>query len=308
MPRMPLAPENKSKSNYDFPKLTLEQGGRARICLMDPEPEVQYVHTMRALVVINGTLQMETQRDSKGSETSVPKTEFVGRHICLGSYDVISTKGIDREGCPVCLRSTQDDSVRPPERRFALNVLQYATAPGSFTLEDPFQCSVKVWGFTNQRYDMLTDLAAEWGDLRKVDINLGPCTSKQWQKYDIQPAAQCAWLKDEGTQSLAAQVFKNNAIEDLTVAIGRKLSREQVLEDLAKVTERYEAAYGRGIHTPADEQQIDVVSILDTATTTAQPVTPVTVKAETPVAEEPIQQSEAADPAILDLDSILNMD
>lgn len=265
MPKMPLSSEHKAKNNYDFPKMFLDFGERARIVLLDPTPLTEYVHTMRAPQLANG--QPVYELDTKTGKQEM-KYDFIGRHLCLGSFDVIADKGLDVKQCPVCAKSKETDAVKAPERRHALNVIRYKTQTGSFAIQDPYQVELLVWAFADKVHSTLIEKADEWGDLRERDLNLGPCENKGWQKFDINVASKAEWLQKNPNESIdriefTKQVFQNNMVADLSIALGRKLSKEQVLEDLSRVLERHNAAFGVATTVGVTASEVDVSGILD---------------------------------------------
>ena len=257
MPRVKLDPENKSKSSYDYPRLSLDRGERARIVCIESEPAMEWTHVMRAPQIVNGQVVMETVQNRDGTTREAPKFDFIGRHICIGDDDVIADKGVDIKGCPVCLASTESDAVKAPERRFAMHVVRYKTQPGSFTVATPFQVELLAWAFADNRFNTLVDFAAEWGDLRKHDIMLGPCESKQFQKWDMSVAAKAEWLLDDDRKKLVTATFEENKAKDLESLIGRRLTLDQVTEDLQRVMDRHAQAFGGA---PVDLPEAEVIA------------------------------------------------
>lgn len=265
MPKMPLTSENKAKSQYDYNRLALDFGERARVVAIEKEPETAYVHTLKMPTLLNGQPIYETIKNKKGDDVKVMKTDFVGRHVCLGSVDVIADKGLDESGCPVCAESVRSSAVSPPERRFAMNVLRYKTKPGVFTIQDPFQAELVVWSFGDKILNVLIDKAEEWGDLNQKDLLLGPCTQKQFQTFDINIGRETEWLATPERKQMVKDIYKNNRVEDLMVAIGRGLTRDQVEDDLEKVMRNYNIANGKATAPPIGEiaDQLDVSGLLE---------------------------------------------
>ena len=58
MPLVEFDPEEKEGSPFDFPKLKLERGERARVNILQTKPLAEYVHTLRAPEIINGKAVM----------------------------------------------------------------------------------------------------------------------------------------------------------------------------------------------------------------------------------------------------------
>lgn len=256
MPKIGFTPDNKQASPYDYPKVSLERNERALIVVMDTLPWFEFVHTLRMpLIDSNGKVKMQTVQKF-GKEVEEIEYEFVGRHICIGDPDVVGEKGVDIHTCPVCKLSTETDAVKPPERRFAAHIIQYATKPGGFELASPFQVSVKAWTFGNKIFDTLTDFREEWQDLKAHDLRLGPCESKQFQKFDIQVSSKAEWTLDAERKKLTAETFKQNQCPDLSTLIARRLNRSLVEEDLDKVMYRHRQAFG-GVEPPVEESSLD---------------------------------------------------
>lgn len=195
---------------------------------------------------------MEMQRQKDGTEIERVKYDFIGRHICLGDIGVLEARGVDSGNCPECEASTESDAVRSPERRFAMHVIRYGTQPGGFQVATPFSVNLLAWAYGDNIYNKLADAAAEWGDLTKRDLLLGPCTVAQYQKFDIAVAAQAAWMQDESTQQLTVTTFRENQCKDLQSLIARKVDRQMMEQDLETVVRRYKQAYGTGSSSAAD--------------------------------------------------------
>jgi hypothetical protein len=288
MPKMTFTDENRVKSQYDFNKFSLEKGERARVSCIEGEPEYQFVHTLRAPQIVNGKAVMETQnfrnKDGSTEAREVMKTDFIGQHICVGDINILADQGVDVQNCPVCKASKESDAVQGPQRRFAMNILRYKTQVGSFLIQDPFNIEIVTWSFTDSRFNTLIDLTKEWGNLQTRDLNIGPCESKQYQKYDINMAGECEWQKSDARMEQVKLAYKNNKLENLDAALGRRLTREQVEEDLSRVLSRYEIAMGRKV----DGTIIDVAPAVDVSS----------LLGDTPVKEEPKVQDTVPTPAV----------
>lgn len=309
MPRVSLKPENKSQNPFDYPKLTLDHGERARILLIEVDPMFEYVHTLKAPQIINGEVQYEPRTKRNGEKVEVVKKDFIGRHICHGRTEVISAKGVDVDQCPVCRASTETEAVVPPERRFAVHVIRYKTKPGSFEVQEPFSVELLAWAFGDKVFDTLADATTEWKDMRRHDLKLGPCENKQFQKFDIQVAGDAAWLADakfdeagkivkdaSGKEQvgqrgdLVLRTLKENAHPDLSVFIGRRLPMDQVQDDLDRVLKQYQKAFGRGSETVPEavevDSSMDIAGLLSEPAADAAVAAPAEEKSEEPVAAE----------------------
>lgn len=251
MPRMTFESKNKNQNAFDYPSLKLEQNERARILLIESEPEVEYVHTLRAPQMTDGRIEYEEQRQKSGETIRVPKMTFIGKHICMGSFDVVAESGTDPKGCPVCEEATKSSIVDAPQRRFALHVIRYQTQPGSFNVAEPFGVNLLAWGFTDKIFNQIVDFTEEWGDLRSHDLRLGPCTNKQYQQFEINVSADAAWQANEERKRIVQETYKSNKSPDLSRVIARRLTRDQVQQDLEKVRSANREAYGKRDEEPA---------------------------------------------------------
>lgn len=323
MPKMTFADENKAKSQYEFNKLTLEKGERARITTIEAEPEYEFVHALRAPQIINGQAVMEVEnfktKSGENQSREVMKTDFIGQHICIGDLNALADTGADPKNCPVCKVAKESDAVDPAKRKFAMHIIRYKTQPGGFLIQDPFTVELVVWSFADKVFNSLTDLAQEWGNLQLKDLNLGPCEGKQYQKFDINVASKAEWLESDARKEQVKAVYQNNKLADLTVALGRRLTRDQVEEDLERVLTRYEIATGRKEATVIDlGNQVDVGNLLgdDIATTPTQETKPTepspessTEAASDPLAEFAAPESEEKkdEDAVMSLEDILKL-
>lgn len=268
MARVPFAPENKVARFEGYPKLSLEKGERARICVME-QPFMEWTHALRKPKLEHGKPVYTSRQNKDGSSTQVLENDFVGQHICLGDESVMAEKSSDPENCPTCKAAMESTAISPAKRRFAAHVLRYKTQPGSFNLQDPFQVELLAWVFADNRYDTLVDLQEEWGDIRTKDLLLGPCEVKSFQKFDIAVAAKCAWLDSgEANKLLAAETFKNNQIKGdagLVPLIARKVDVAQINADIATVLTAHDIAFGSGAVSESLKEEFgqDISALLD---------------------------------------------
>lgn len=239
MPVIEFEQDNKvATTNFDFPKLKLKNGEKARVVLLQ-SPVVEYVHTLQKPQVINGIPQMVTAKRKDGTEYQDHKKDFMSRPLCLGDFTTLQKDGADPERCPMCaMAKTNPDWVKNPQRRYAMHVIKYKTkADGS--LATPFSVETVVWSFTDRIFNQIIDFKAEWGDLRTHDLNLGPCENETFQKFEINVAAKAAWMEDDKRRELTIETFKENQIPDLSIAIGSKKEERWVKEDLAAISQAW---------------------------------------------------------------------
>ena len=244
MGKVTLAPENKSKQYEGFPRFKLATGEKARICLIDADPERVYVHAYRMPVVVNGKPVTEIKQGRNGEYEKV-KTEYVDQFACDGDEDVLKDAGLDPANCKQCQEAKNDPTMfSPPAPKYAQNILRYKTKPGTFQVADPFQAEVVAWVYSDGRFGTLCDIAGEHapkhgGSMRGVDLLVGPCKSGEFQNYDIQAGAECEWTADDERQAWVAKLYKNAKCETLTDLIARKASPTALSLTLDKVRARY---------------------------------------------------------------------
>lgn len=265
MGRVGFKAENKvATTNYDYPKLKLKVGERARIMVGLEDPIVEYVHTLRKPQIINGVPQMETAKDRKGAEYQTNVFDFVSRPLCIGDKTILESKGSDPKNCPMCkLAQDHPDMTKPPQRRYAMHVIRYRTKGGTTEVATPFSVETLVWAFTDTVFNKIVDAAEEFGDLRKHDLLLGPCQAPEhFQKFDITPAAKAVWLQSPEWKALTVQTFKENQIPDLTIAAGSAKQKQWIEEDVQTILDAWAEVNG----ATADEDvdlDADLGSLLD---------------------------------------------
>lgn len=251
MAKIPLSREFKSKTFESYPKFKMATGEKARVCLIDQDPDVVFVHVYRMPVVVNGVVQKE-QRQGKRGPYEVDKTEFVGQWICSGEYETVSAKTVDEENCPQCAKVLEKPSMyQPPVRKFGQHVLRYKTQPGSFNLAQPFQAELLAWVYSESRYDELADLSEEYGEMRNRDLNIN-CISGDFQNLQVQVAAQCEWTQDDQRKAFVADVFKNNKASSMENLIARTPSAADLAMNFDTVEGRH-SLIGRESAPSADE-------------------------------------------------------
>lgn len=261
-PRIDFDAENKVQTtNFDFPKLKLKNGQRARIVVLE-SPIVEYVHELRAPQIVDGKPQMVTQTRKDGTEYQDYKKDFLSKPLCLGDFKVLQDQGSDPEACPICkMAKEHPDWVAPPKRRYAMHVVSYKIKNGdNYELTTPFACEVLVWSFTDVIFNRIIDFKNEWGDLRKHDLLLGPCTNETFQKFDMAVGATSAMLESKERLALVKETFANNQIPDLSIACGSRKEPRWINIDLDTIRDRW----GKVTAAPVSvEEQAAVAASLD---------------------------------------------
>lgn len=229
-------------TNFDFPKLKLKNGERARIYVLE-SPVLEYVHELRKPKIVDGVPKMGTEKKRDGTEYQDYVRDFVGSPLCLGREDILDDKGADPDTCPMCAYAKQfPDRIKAPKRRYAMHVIRYKTKNGGFQPITPFSVELLVWAFSATVFNKIIDFQEEWaeqGGLKKHDLSLGPCENEGFQKFDINVLPDVAWANSEEKKALVIDTYKNNQIPDLSIACGNRKDRRWIDIDLEAIQEAW---------------------------------------------------------------------
>lgn len=304
MAKMSFKAENKAADNESFPKLKLDQDESGRISCFE-EPEVGFVHNIRAPKIVQGEVQYKRVETKNGPEMQM-EFDFIGNPICLGDFNTLQDRGIDPKNCPACKAAQEaPDMFAPPKRRFAMHVFQYTTN-GTKNATRNFQGSVKIWAFTDQKFNELIDLMEEAPnkDLRNIDIILGPCENKMYQKFKMVHSNQVKWKENETSQSQFEDIIAENQAKDLSKFLGRTTKKDWLEDDLDKVRARWRVVNGQKDEKPNDslagvERNLDagLANLLD------EPKVTPAVKAED--SKPAVQSAGSDDDGPVDFDKLL---
>lgn len=233
----------KSKDTSRYPKLILAQNENARVCVLE-NPRLKFVHVLEQPVVdpVTGQHVQETKKNSKGEEYQKDSYSFVGQYVCSGDESVVAEKESDPDNCILCRAITEHaGKFKPAAPKYAVHVIRYRLQAGSSTPAEPFQAELLLWVLSQRKFDKLIDIASEFGDLRKVDLLLTDCKSKNFQNYDISPTNSCFWQSTQDRINFVKQLVEANKGDDAAVdgAIARPISPTATQVDIEKVLERY---------------------------------------------------------------------
>lgn len=269
MPKTTFGQDKVRQSPTGFPKLKLEKDQITRVVCIEPGPVYEWVHNLQKPKIspVDGKPKMVWVK-KRNSEDQVQDfdMEFVGTPICLGDPDVLEEQGIDPTKCPACKLSKETDFVRPPQRRFAIHVLQYETKPGTPNLSQPFSVRCLVWVMSEGRFTSVTEVLSEFSedgndvDPRKVDLILGKCESAAFQNYPIKAAQQCALTASRDNLQRGMQTYQENHASDLSAYCGRKVDIKYLSQDLEDIVTTWERVRNGG---SKEREAPDVTDTLD---------------------------------------------
>lgn len=258
-------PKNREKNL--IPKLKLEDGETARIACLEL-PFSGYRHTLEKPVIRNGKALFKTVERKDKSTYETHAMEFVSAFLCLGDEGIMEENGVDVENCPACYASTRSDEVKPPKRRYAMNVVKYNLKPGTTELTSSYGVTVIPWEFSDTTFQKIRKFVLEGYDLKEKDLVLGPCTNKDFQKFEIMPSLTGAWLGSESSKKATLEAFKENKVsqEDLESLCGIKKERKWIELDLAEVHDRWVEINGVGsnpVSSKLNEVETSNISVPD---------------------------------------------
>ena len=233
MPKIGMTSENKAPSFESYPALKYKTGEKGRICLIDKEPTVIYVHEHRMPVVVNGEIQKE-EKKGKNGPYEVDKTEYAGKYACTGDFKTVAKERTDPANCEQCKWAIEHPTMfQPPKRRFGMHVLKYKTQPGSSSIVEPFSFDLVLYQFTDYRFDGLVEMAKEHGNLRERDLTVN-CVSGDYNNFEFQIGGTCEWTKDESRKQQVAEAYQNqNADKTITGGTESLLAKAPNKTDLA---------------------------------------------------------------------------
>lgn len=316
MPKVTFSSENKVKtSNYDYPKLRLDKDEKALLVLLE-DPEVEYVHTLRKPKLENGKPVMITKPRKDKTTYETYDLQFISRPLCKGDFTILQDKGLDPKNCPMCaLAHENSEYTDAPQRRYAMNVIRYRTKGSGYDLINPFSVELLVWSFTDRYFNQLIDFKEEWGDLRKHDLKV-ECTNKDFQNFDIQVASKAQWLADADRKAIVKETFKENKLEDISIAIGQNKEDKWVKEDIESIREAWGAIKGTaqaddGWYKEDEDDSLaeDLNSILDDDDETEDSVVeskPAAKKEKKKTSKKKEEPEEASSDEEINFDDLLN--
>jgi hypothetical protein len=258
MPQIDWTPEFKRTSTVEFDRLKLKVGERARIVALE-KPTFTWVHTLRAPKIVNGEAHKVIKKRADGTEFADWDMDFVGRPQCSGDHGIIQDEGLDPKNCPVCAGAKESEEFQAPDRRFAMNIIKYNTRADGTPVE-PFGCSSLVWTFTEGIFNKLYGIAQEYGGLVGRDLVLGPCQAPEaFQKFDITAGAKNLWEMNDQIKHTVTETHKNNRVEDLEAACGRKVEAKWLRRDIDSIKTRWQIA--NGVTKPSGDVRQEVASL-----------------------------------------------
>lgn len=333
MPRIEFIPSNVVTTGESFPKLKLDAKESAKVVVLEI-PTYVYVHTLRAPEIGPDGKPVMTKAERKGEEVDVFKMKFVGRHQCLGDLNTLQEgRGVDPGNCPMCDAAVKTSIVDAPQRRFGVHVAKYATKQGTFDVLKGAQFSVQIqlWMFTEGIFNKLVGFQNKWGSLLEHDLELGPCSNKDYQKFDINICPDAEWVKSAKTKTAVKEALEESKCEDVESEIARRKDRKWIDQDLKTVADAWMIANGAPADAAEAKQALtqDISGILGNGKaapaaapkaeapaveTAAAPTPPVVEEAPAPtppVAAEPDPEPVADDephaaPKSLSFDDLIN--
>lgn len=239
----------KPRSTQFAKKLSLEKDETARICFLEAEPTVVFVHNFEKVKTgPDGRAVIKQDQWPDGTPREAYSTEYAGKLRCLGDDEVLMETGADPENCPACKAAIEEpNAVERPRRRILGHVFKYQTKPNTSTVATPFSGQVLVWDLTEKRFDTLFSIQQENGNLSEIDLILGPCDNKQMQKFDIRPGNGTAkWKESENSIAFLKEAYESGKTDDLEDAAAKKASEAEMAAKVSEIVRAFRHATGAG--------------------------------------------------------------
>jgi hypothetical protein len=244
--------DNRSDAGQSkFPRLKLQALERARIFVVG-KPVKEWVHRLEAPNIVNMAPVYKKITNRDGDEVYVVDTRFVSNPLCFGVYETLKERGFDDKSCEACeIARDRPDIFRPPQPKYALNILKYGLRPGGGwnDIANPYGLNALIWVFGSKVMDKLIDIRTmgdQYADIRMVDL-LIECDKevsfqKPYSNGDFTPVTPAVWLATEATRQYTAQYIASNSAtkEDLASSLGKKVKPDWMADDIARVIQRWD--------------------------------------------------------------------
>ncbi len=218
-------------NKFDIPKDNL----KARILIPSGQIAQHFVHSLYRSEAV---MKEENGRARPQWENS----SYAGSFICTGNFEKVakSTSYGDPENCAACASMHNGPKVASaPKKTFAMNVLQYQTAPNSTEVVGQ-SVEAKLWkhGDDKKITPILTGMREyDVKDIKHLDFLIEcPADGVQFKKWQITPSNNVAYAK-AGNETLKASVVAaiDKSLYDgdaLTAACGEKVTAEQLATEV----------------------------------------------------------------------------
>jgi hypothetical protein len=252
MPQEDFTSDNRSDAGQSkFPRLKLQANERGRIFVVG-KPVKEYVHRLEAPNIVNMAPVYKKITNRDGDEVYVVDTRFVSNPLCFGVYETLKERGFDDKSCEACaVARDRPDIFRPPQPKYALNILRYGLRPGGGwnDIAAPYGLNALIWVFGSKVMDKLIDIRTmgeQYADIRTVDL-LIECDKdvsfqKPYSNGDFTPVTPAVWMASEATRSYTAQYLASNGAtnEDLAASLGKRVKADWMADDIARVIQRWD--------------------------------------------------------------------
>ena len=267
----------KPKNNDFSKKLSLKKDEQARVCFLEQEPEMIYVHSFEKVVTGPDGKPIITKDEwPDGGERINVKTEYAGKLLCLGKAEVVQESGADPENCSACAAHIENPgALKKPTMRVLGHAFKYATKSGSFSPTKPFSGSLVVWDLTEKRFAQLNEIFLEHGTLASKDLLLGPCELEKMQKFDIAVGnGDAAWLATDASRAFVQETLEDGRVESLASVAGKTPTAFEMDVKVKEVVRAYNHAYGIQSSNPSYDSILGTSNVSAIAAQADSPATP----------------------------------
>lgn len=167
------------------------------------------------------------------SKVMVARTHYqkgLGYVLCTSEFKLHGETEVLHRAAPCCQHLTGEAE---SSKRVSCIIAQYDTKPDG-SLIKPFGWKLLVWRFSDDKYDQLKNINAEWS-LNEHDLLIN-CTDEKYQRITINVCKQSilrgdAFQKEFGEQlNVQAEALRPKLIRML----GKKLTAQELTEKLGK--------------------------------------------------------------------------
>jgi hypothetical protein len=244
MPRIGYSEDFAGGEGDKYPRLKFQGKGEVKRIVCPDPPWMEWVHRIEGPKVVNGVAVMVMRKRKDNSEYPDYEMQWFSSPICLGANAVLIKDKLDPAACPACESASRATGLTEPVRRYAMPVVDYTIRQSAdFAPVEPFSATLTIWSYTARMYDKLLGITRQWGNLREHDLLLGPCEDVNYQRFNVEVAAQALWLINPAWRQFVGSLWTAPGNlptdEQLRAACGQSKSLPQIASDVRQAEQAY---------------------------------------------------------------------
>jgi len=236
MPEVDYVDGVASRSVFNFDRFQLNKDEIARIAILESKVVTEFAHYVQPDI-------------------------HKGYYICLGDFNTLLTEGEEREKCPFCAKASRGGDIGTATQYFCTLILQYITNSKGQALK-PINGIVKYWKFNAKKFTALKQIKDEFGELKKYDLLVGPCSSESFQNYDIRPGKDSLWSINPEDAKRISDYYKEERMgtKELVRLIGKNVDYDIASGIVADLTGGSRTASSEDVYGVEDVVGDDTVA------------------------------------------------